>query len=260
MTGFLQSLAPQALLFGLILTRLAMMFAVAPVFAGRSVPTRIKAGLAILTTYVALAPVSAISGPVPTDAVAYALLLGKEALIGIAFGLIIQFLFSAVQSAGFLVDSGSGLAVAQVLDPTSNATMAPLGRAYNLIALTVFVIIGGPLWMITGIVRSFSLISPTEMPNLAVIAGGVIENAAAVLAIAIALCAPLMLALLITDIALGIMARAVPQMNVFIVSLPLKIGIGLAGMAILLPPFVAMFDTFVAQALRDLSILMRAAG
>lgn len=260
MTGLLQSLMPQMLLFGLVLTRLAAMFTVAPVFAGRSVPTRVKAALVILTGYVALGPVVALGGTVPTDPIAYALLMGKEALIGISFGLIVQFLFSAVQSAGFLVDSGSGLAVAQVLDPTMNATLAPLGRFYNLIALTVFVIIGGPLFMISGVVRSFALIPPTQMPDFTVLFAGVIDNAVAVFAIAIALCAPLMLALLITDIALGIMARAVPQMNVFIVSLPLKIGLALAGMAILLPPFVALFDSYVSDAIRELSMLMRTAG
>lgn len=260
MTGLLQSLMPQMLLLGLVLTRLVGMLTVAPVFAGRNVPARIKAGLAILTGYVALGPVAAVSGPVPTDPLAYALLMGKEALIGIAFGLIVQFLFSAVQTAGFLIDSGSGLAVAQVLDPTSGATMAPLGRFYNLIALTVFVIIGGPIFLIAGIVRSFSLISPTEMPSFTIISGGLVEAAVAVFAIAVALCAPLMLALLITDIALGVMSRAVPQMNVFIVSLPLKIGIALVGLAVLLPAFVGLFDTYVSDVFVTLSKLMRTAG
>lgn len=257
MDALLADLAPQALLFILIATRLSAMMAVAPVFSSKSFPMRAKAAIVILLSYVAL-PVVGGSVEVPTDlgAVSFALLAGKEVLIGLAFGLIAQMLFAAVQVAGSLIDINAGFAIASVIDPSSNMNITVLGRYYNLVATSAFLAIGGHQWLVTGIVESFSLAPVLEMPNTDALIAGVLGRADDIFLVALMIGAPILVTLFVSDIALGILSRAVPQMNIFIVGLPLKIVLGLAGTAILLPTTMGFFGELTTRMLGDLSRML----
>jgi flagellar biosynthetic protein FliR len=255
--ALLADLAPQALLFILIATRLSAMMAVAPVFSSKSFPMRAKAAIVILLSYVAL-PVVGGSVEVPTSlgAVSFALLIGKELLIGVAFGLIAQMLFAAVQVAGSLIDINAGFAIASVIDPSSNMNITVLGRYYNLVATSAFLAIGGHQWLVTGIVESFSLAPVLEMPNTDALISGVLGRADDIFLVALMIGAPILVTLFVSDIALGILSRAVPQMNIFIVGLPLKIVLGLAGTAILIPTTMGFFGELTTRMLGDLSRML----
>ena len=143
MEQLLADLAPQAALFMLIATRLSAMLAVAPVFSSRMIPVRLKAGLVILVSYIALPVVAAEGGTIPDGAIGFAILAMKEAIIGFALGLVAQFLFAAVQTAGAFIDMSAGFAIAQTLDPTSNQSTSGLGRWYNRVAVAACLAIGG---------------------------------------------------------------------------------------------------------------------
>lgn len=261
MDELLQSLAPQALLFVLMTARLGAMLATAPPFAGRAIPMRIKAGLAVLLAWIAL-PLTPGAGAVveAPSALEVLLLGGKEVLIGVTFGLIVRTVFAGVAYAGMLIDLNAGFALAQAVDPTSGVSISVLGRWYTLIATSVFLTIGGAQWLAGGIVKSFELIPPLAMPDLGALITGFLGAADDMFLIAIQIAAPLMVALVVTDVSLGLISRAVPQMNVFIVGLPLKIVVALAGTAILLPTFVTYMDTVSMRLLRDLSTVVQAAG
>jgi flagellar biosynthetic protein FliR len=261
MDALLAQLAPQALVFLLVAARLSAMMAVAPVFSSRSFPVRAKAGLVILLSYVAL-PVVGGSAHLPADASvpALALLVGKEVLIGLAFGLVAQMLFAAVQVAGGLVDLSAGFAIANVIDPSANLNLTVLGRYYNLVATAAFLAVGGHQWLVAGIVQSFQLAPVTEMPRLDAIVAGVLARADDILLVALMIGAPVLVALVVADIAFGILARAVPQMNVFIMGLPLKVVLALAGIAILLPTTLSFFGDLTGRMLTDLSEMVTAAG
>jgi flagellar biosynthetic protein FliR len=257
----LEALAPQALLFVLIMVRIGAMLATAPPFAGGPIPNRVKAGLAVLLAWVAL-PLTpgagqAIVAPHPLEVV---MLAGKELVIGVAFGLIVRMAFAAVTYAGMITDFSAGFALAQAIDPTTGTQVSVLGRWYGLITTAVFLAIGGAQWLAAGIVRSFVLVPPLETPDFSALILGVTRASDDIFLIAIQLAAPLMVALVITDVTLGLMSRAVPQMNVFIVGLPLKIVVALAGTAILLPTMVTYLDTLSGRLIEDLSTVMRAAG
>lgn len=261
MNELLAGLVPQAMIFMLIATRLGAMMVVAPFFSSKSIPVRAKAGIVILLSY-AILPVVGSSGAVAADigVVEYALLIGKEALIGFAFGLIAQMLFASVQLAGGLIDTSAGFAIANVLDPGANLNITVLGRYYNLVATATFLAIGGHQWLVAGIVNSFTVVPPAQVPDMSAIVGGVLARADDIVLIAVMIGAPILVALFVSDIALGILARAVPQMNVFIVGLPLKVVLALAGIAILLPTTMGFFNDLTGQMLRDLSGMMNAAG
>ena len=260
MDQMLAQLAPQATLFMLIATRLSAMLAVAPVFNSRMVPVRIKAGLVIIISYITLPAVAAEGGTVPDGIIPFAMLAIKEAIIGFAFGLIAQFLFAAIQTAGAFIDTSAGFAIAQTLDPTSGVTISVLGRWYNLVATSCFIALGGAQLMIAGIIRSFTLAPPLEQLNLSAAVAGVLDQADDIFLVVVMVAAPIIGALLITDVTLGIISRAVPQMNVFIVGLPLKIIVALAGSAILVPAFIALTNSLTGDMFVNLSHIMREVG
>jgi flagellar biosynthetic protein FliR len=256
----LADLAPQAALFMLIATRLSAMMAVAPVFSSRTIPVRVKAGLVIIVSWITLPLVAEQGGTVPDSAIALALLAGKEALLGLAFGLVAQFLFAAVQTAGAFIDVTAGFAISQTLDPASNANISVLGRWYNLIAIASFLAIGGHQLLVAGVVRSFTLAPPLSDPDMGAVVTGVLAQADDILLVVVQIGAPIIGALLVTDVTLGVISRSVPQMNVFIVGLPLKIVVALAGSAILLPAFIALTSSLAMRMFSDMSQIMRAAG
>jgi flagellar biosynthetic protein FliR len=253
-------LAPQAALFMLIATRLSAMFVIAPVFSSRMIPARIKAGLVVIVSYVCLPIVAAEGGTVPEGLLDFATLAVKEALIGFAFGLVAQFLFAAFQTAGALIDVSAGFAIAQTFDPTANVSTSILGRWYNLIAVAAFLALGGAQLLVAGLIRSFTLVPPLATPDLNALVVGVLDQADDIFLIVVQIGAPIIGALLITDVTLGIISRSVPQMNVFIVGLPLKIIIALAGTAILLPATINLTNSLTGQMFADLSHIMRATG
>jgi flagellar biosynthesis protein FliR len=256
----LAELAPQAALFMLIATRLSAMLAVAPVFSSSMIPVRVKAGLVIVISYLTLPVVAHEGGTVPDGVVAFGVLAVKEALIGLGFGLVAQFLFAAIQTAGAFIDVSAGFAIAQTLDPTTNNTTSVLGRWYSLVATSCFLAMGGLQLLVAGIVRSFTLAPPLANPDLHAVVTGVLDRADDILLVTVQIGAPVIGALLVTDVTLGIISRSVPQMNVFIVGMPLKIVVALAGSAILLPAMVALTNGLTGNMFSDMSAIMRAAG
>jgi len=110
------------------------------------------------------------------------------------------------------------------------------------------------------VVRSFVLAPPLASPDLNALVIGVLDRADDILLVVVQIGAPLIGALLITDITIGVISRSVPQMNVFIVGLPLKIIVALAGSAILLPAMIGLINSLTNQMFSDLSHIMRATG
>lgn len=254
------TLQADALLFGLMLMRIGAMFTTAPIIGSRTVPVRVRTGLGVVMALSSMPLVAESAGPVPDQTVTYVVLGAKEVLVGVAIGLIAQMLFAAVQLAGSFIDIGSGFSIAATIDPVNNTNLTVMGRAYNMIATAAFVAVGGHLFLMQAVVASFTLISPTKIPNLGVLVAGVMAKSDDMFVIALQLAAPLMAALIITDVALGIMSRAAPQMNVFVVGMPAKIGLALIGSAVLLPAFLTHLNGVTQQMFSDLSAILRGAG
>jgi len=226
--------------FGLVLVRMTAFFTVAPVFAGRTIPPMVKAGWAAL---VALLAMGVVSPPeIPLDG-RYVLLAAKEALVGLALGFLAALLFSAVQTAGGWLDLQTGYAVANLFDPQSGTQIPLLGHAKHLLAVLFFLATDGHHLLVDGIVESVRLV-PVE--HLAVPLAGAPANALFVravvrmMAIAVQLALPFTAALFLADLALGMLGRAVPQINVLVLGLPVKIGLNLLALAVGLPVFFAV--------------------
>lgn len=237
------SLQANALLFMLMMVRVGALFITAPVLSSKAIPAKVRSALAVALVLTMMPLIAGRPDAVmPTTTVEYILLAGKELIVGAAIGLIAQMIFAAVQLAGSFIDLSAGFAIASTIDPVNNINLTVLGRVYNMIATAAFVAVGGHLLVIQGLLASFVLVPVGEMPRFTALSQGVLAASDDLFVIALQLAAPLMAALVITDVALGVMSRAAPQMNVFAVGMPLKIGLALLGSAFLMPAFVGHFN------------------
>jgi flagellar biosynthesis protein FliR len=241
--------------FILVLARISGLFIFAPIFSSRLVPMRAKLLVALGISFAA-APIAATQA-LPTDLIELAALVVKELIIGSAIGLSVACVFSAVQFAGGLIDLTVGFSFANVMDPLQNTQISIVGQLYSLLASAVFLTIGGHTLLVGALVRSFDVVPVNGWPNFADLTAGVIHASAGLLAVGLALAAPIVVTLLVTDVAVGFLARIAPQMNIFGIELPAKV---LATFALLIvtAPFLVegiagRFDTGLDFTLRLIS-------
>lgn len=219
----------------LALVRAGAWVAVSPPFGNRMVPARVKAGLAAALALV-LGPSVAEQG-VPLDVAPLLAAAVLQALMGVALGFVGVLLFSAIQAAGNLVDLAAGLSMAQLFDPSSGALSSVFGRFYQLLGTTLLFATGGHLLLVRGFTTSFEAAPLTELSFDAV--GDLFTgNLGMLMLAAVEIAAPLLAAMFLAEVALGLLARAAPQMNVFLLGMPLKIMLALsvAVMAVTLVP------------------------
>ena len=231
--------------FLLILFRSAGLFLISPILGHRSIPVLIKAGLSIMLAII-LIPVV---GDAPVQEInsiwLLAMLAAKEMLIGFIIGLFFAILFIAVRIGGNVVGYQIGLIIANVFDPESNSQTSILGEFWYVIAVLIFLAIDGHHAIISALSDSYQLV-PIGVFNFDGLAGEqLIRISAYAFTIAIKLAAPVMITLFLTEVALGVVARTVPQMNIFIVGIPIKIGIGFLVLAAALPIFRYMVEKTV---------------
>lgn len=205
-------------------------------------PVVLKAGLSMavavmLMPHLELPQINVLDSP-------YVLVLGivGEVIIGVMIGLATQLIFTGIQLAGQISGFQMGFALANVVDPASSLQIPLLAQFINLFALMIFFATNAHYYFIKALVDSFSLVPPMTahfnaglMPILTKMAGNAFV-------IAIKVGAPVIIALLLSNVALGLTARTVPQMQIFVVAMPLKILMGLFFLGISLPFMAAFFD------------------
>ena len=228
---------PVDLLLGFLLAvvRTTAWLAVAPPFNTRMVPATAKVGLAVALA-VPIAPRLAPTAPPPEVAPLVAAVL-LQVGVGLALGFVVQLLFAAVQAAGELVDLFAGFTIAATYDPFTNANQAVFGRLYQLLATALLFASNGHLLLVEGLLDSFEAV-PTGMPDLGAASTELLDSLALFFLSAIEIAVPLLGALFLTEVALGLLSKAAPQMNVFVLGFPIKIMLTLllAGLALPLLP------------------------
>jgi flagellar biosynthesis protein FliR len=220
--------------FLLVMGRVGPLFVLAPLFGLRMIPARARM-IAALALGIGLAPIALGDAPVPQTLGAYVELMAKEMLVGLAFAFIVGALLAALQVAGSLLDLLLGFSYGGLVDPISGVQTSVLSNFYAMLGTAVFVAIGGELFVIQGLARTYDVVPLTEMPNLGALLQGVDTAFVSIFASALEVVAPVVIAITVTDAAFGLVSRVVPQMNVFAVGFAAKIAIGLIVLAASLP-------------------------
>ncbi|MBI2896487.1 MAG: flagellar biosynthetic protein FliR [Deltaproteobacteria bacterium] len=249
--GFLESLfdlpvdlTSVIVLGGLAVARIAPIFFLVPFLGGKTLPNEAKIALAVVLAVVLFPALAPGLASVPSSPVAVAALLAKEVLIGAALGIVAALPFSALEMSGRIIDTLRGATMSEVLDPHSGQRISPIGELHLLVGVAVFLAIGGHRAFLRTLARSFVEVPLLSFPSAdaataGAFASGVAHLGGAALAAALGLAGPAIVALVTTEIALGILNRAAPQMGVYFVGMPLRAAAGLLAamltVALLLP-------------------------
>ena len=228
----------EVIFFMLVLSRVAGIFAALPVFGGRRLPLRIRVVTIFMITLVSF-PALAVSPPqTPSDVFSLALLALSEVMIGLTLSFITQCVFAAVEFSGQIIGMQMGLTISSILDPTMGTQTQIMSVVQSLFATLLFLALNVHHIFIRTIVDSFRIIPLGGWRISGELLNFLVMRAADIFIIGIRLAAPVMVSLLLTSVALGVMARAFPQMNVFMISMPLNIGMGLIILGVTLTIFI----------------------
>jgi len=230
-----------------------------PLFSYRAIPAtqRIIFGalLAWMMVYTIDIPEIAIDGE-------FLLLVLKEALVGLFIGVIAYMIMAAIQVAGGFIDFQMGFAIANIIDPQTGAQSPLLGQFFNSLALLLLLALNGHHLLLDGIFYSYQFIPIDQVwPAFGSgrVAEFVISTFAATFAIAFQMSVPIVATLFLVDLALGITARTVPQLNIFVVGFPIKISVSFIVLIIMMGVMIAVMQKlfeFMIISMRDLMILL----
>jgi flagellar biosynthesis protein FliR len=223
--------------FFLVLARIGPLFLLAPLFSSKLLPARVR-GIVAVALAIGMTPVVSKGVTLPLGAFDIGALIVKEALIGAAFAFSIGALFAAISAAGTLLDTSIGFSYGSLVDPVTGNQSTVLAQLYGMVGTMVFIVIGGDGWVVRGLARTYDLVGLDQAPDLGRLVGAMDATFAGIMTSALEVAGPVMLALILTDAAFGVVSRVVPQLNVFAVGFPAKVVVGLLLVAATLP-FVA---------------------
>lgn len=244
--------------FLLVLFRLSALMLSAPFFGNTGVPARLKIGFALVLALVVypILPWERVS--LPIHPVAFALVVFRELLVGIVIGYASRAVFAGIEMAGHLISFQMGLALATTFDPQSGHQSTVISMLYYWTALMVFLGLDVHHWLLRAIVESYRLIGVGE----ASFHGGVLQVILRLLGdvfkVAVQVSAPVAVVLFFTNVLLAILGRAMPQMHIFLVGLPLTLGIGMVMMMVSLPAVIAFLPSLFDRLVEDIGFLLRA--
>jgi flagellar biosynthetic protein FliR len=220
--------------FILVLARVTPLFIIAPLFSSAMIPPRVR-GIIAVGIAIGLTPIAMQGQHVPTAPLALVELVIEGLLVGLGFAFTLAILMTAVESAGAMIDVVSGFSYGELINPANGESAAIMSRFYGLVGTMIFLIIGGDGWTLQGFGRTFRLVPLTSGPRLSSLVGGAEHVFAGVFTSALEIAGPVLVALLITDVAFGVVSRVVPQLNVFAVGFPVKVAVALLVVAASLP-------------------------
>jgi flagellar biosynthetic protein FliR len=242
--------------FLLVLLRVGALMVVAPIFGHRHWLARAKVGLAVMVTVVLFPMVADQPLDLPTGIFPYAFLMVLEVLMGVVLGFTVLLLFVAIQFAGQLAGLQMGFGIVNVIDPQSSNQVSIIGQFLNILAILLLLTLDGHHMILSGLVTSFETIPLGGVSFQDGLMFKLMDLTAQVFIIAVKISAPILMALFLVTAAMGVLARTVPQMNVFLIGFPLQIGVGLAALVIALPMFSVFVERLLVHTNRNLVALL----
>ncbi len=224
-------------IFLLVLVRITGMFFLSPIFGRRNLPNYYKVGFCFMFSLIVAQSVPVIDLSAYTSLASYAVLIGKELLIGLMLGYISYMVFTSIYIAGQMIDMRIGFGMVSVFDPITNIQIPISADFYVVFATLMMLVTDSHHLLIQAMVESFTLLPLGQAEFSGVLLKQVVELFTQVFVIGFKIAAPVTAVILITDLALGIVSKSMPQLNVFQLGMPIKIIIGLAVIMITLGTF-----------------------
>jgi flagellar biosynthetic protein FliR len=243
----------EMLVMGLILARTLPMIFLAPFMSGQQAPPEVKMGMGVFFSVLVWPVVSPSMHDIPMQAMPVLLLFLKETMVGFVLGFVASLLYSAMETAGRIIDTTRGAAMSEVLVPTSRSRATPIGTMFSQITLIVFVCLGGHRIYLEMFFQSFASIPLSGSINFMAGAGSLPEfmtrQCANVMGIAVIMSAPAVAATFITDLVFGILNRVAPSLNAYFMAMPVKAMGALMLLLVSTVPFYERLEFYSHQTL-----------
>lgn len=220
--------------------RISAMMMAAPVFGAQLMPVRIRIFLAFAVSMVAVPMLPAIPAVDPISYTGIMILL-QQVLIGVAMGFVLHMIFQTLVIAGEAIANGMGLGFARMMDPANGVQVPVISQFLIIMATLLFVILNGHLLLLELVVESFRILPVAEYGITAGDARTIANWGSQMFAGAVLVAIPAVTALLVVNIAMGVITRAAPQLNIFAVGFPLMILLGFFFLAATTPAMLNRF-------------------
>lgn len=235
--------------------RVAAMFSIAPALGSRLVPMRIRVVLSLLISLTAAPLITNVPAVDPLSANGLMITL-QQLLIGLTMGFILQLVFSATMLAGEHIAMTMGLGFAQMTDPQNGVQVPVIGQFFNMFAILLFLALNGHLTLIKMILDSFSALPIASDGFGGAELWSLLEWAGTMFAGALLVALPAVITLLAVNVAMGLITRAAPQMNIFSVGFPVTLWLGFVILLIGLPAFLPVFNNLLNEGYTAIGTLM----
>lgn len=235
----IQFVQQNLILFLLTVVRVSSIFVSAPIFSSRNIPGRIKILIAIFIALVVFpAVLQSYKGAIPNELLPFIICVLTEFLIGVTIGFVMEIFFAIIQVAGQILDTQVGFGIVNVVDPQSGTQIPLLGNFVQVIFTVVFLASDMHHLFLIALIDSFEVLPfnhATMQPMSAVF---VLKLFTDMFLLGFKIAMPMIMTTILVDISMGMLARTMPQMNVFVVGIPLKLAVGIFMLGIFLPTYI----------------------
>lgn len=228
----------------------------APIFGAFNIPMQLKLAFALLLA-VLLTPLAP-AAPMPQTLAGVVMSLAGEVMIGAAIGLAIKFVFTGIEYAGQVASFQMGIGMASAYDPINSAQVTVLGKLLSILTLLVFLTVNGHLMVIMALKKSFDVIPPYGFTLSGSLMDGIVVFSKEIFILGLKFSAPVVAILIFVNVAMGIMARTVPQLNMFAIGFAVTISVGFVMILISLPVFEGAATSVFDSMWRGVDNLLRA--
>jgi len=238
-----------------VLMRAGALLLALPLFGGPGVPPHVKIGLGALTALLLSPAVK--PGPAVSNVGQLVVVVAQEVFVGLSMGFVVALTFYALQVAGYLMDVPIGFGMVNVLDPHFGGQIPILGQFYQTLATLIFFTINGHHAVLRALAASYELIPLGGAAWRGDLAAVIVAAVSGTFLLGVRIALPVIAATFLTDVALGIVSRAVPQINVFITGYPVKIAVGMLTLLVAMPVYVAVLGVVFGDGGEMMSWLWR---
>lgn len=247
----------------LVLTRLGMMLMAMPA-VGVGVPRRVRALLALLITMMLVPAVAAPAGqdelPQFSALIPLIIAMAREAVVGMFIGATVQLVITGFQTGGEIMSGTSGMQLGDAVDPTTSSSMPTTARLIGLMVTAIFLAIGGHRWMIGSLVDSFAAMPAGHVVLADSLLETIVSQLVGGMSAGVRIAAPVVAALLLSNLVTGLISRTLPQINVLAIGLPINALTLLMVLALSITSIGYVFQDELVAALEQLERLFDAGG
>jgi flagellar biosynthetic protein FliR len=246
----------QMMLFSLIFMRMSGFILLNPILGRKNIPAKMKGGMVIVLTLM-IYSFSSAQVPEPVNSIEYAVILIKEFAMGYVIGFVMELFFLVITFAGSIIDAQMGLSMSTVYDPQSNAQIALSGSIYHTYFMLLFFAVDGHLALFKLLITSADVVPYGQVVFGTQVSWAVLEIFIQCIVMAVKFAFPIMAIQFLTEIAVGILMKIIPQINVFVINIQAKIIIGLLMLMFLFSPMSEYLGDIISQMLLTVQSTIR---